>query len=66
LEKSEIIALERIIELDGSCLNKDKCRECPFFKECWASYVSSEVMSKTERVNRASDILIRNNFFPDE
>ena len=67
MKDSDVKALERILELDGKCMEDlEDCRICPFYSECFSSYVTSSPMTPTERVIKAQDIIIQRNFFPDE
>ena len=67
LKDSEVKAMERILELDGECMQDlEDCRVCPFYSQCFASYCTERPMTPSERMVKASDAIVMRNFFPDE
>jgi hypothetical protein len=58
--------LDKIIELDGDCLDAKLCKHCPFAPICLPDFlVDRKRPTKSERVQLALDELARNSLMGD-
>lgn len=60
--------LERIVELDGNCLDAKLCSICPFASRCLPDFLKTprERPTKPERLQMALDVLARNSLLNDD
>lgn len=60
--------LDRIIELDGACLDAKLCSMCPFASRCLPDFLKTprERPTKSERLQMALDVLARNSLLNDD
>ena len=55
--KEDAIILQEVVELEGSCLQKKRCLQCPFRSMCLPEFLNPTPPTKTQRLNMALDIL---------
>ena len=60
LSENDATALQEIVELEGSCLLKDRCLRCPFRAMCLPEFLNPTPPSKNQRFNMALDVLTHN------
>jgi hypothetical protein len=59
--------LDKIIDLDGDCLDAKICEVCPFASLCLPDFLhTSKRPTKQERVQMALDTLTRNHLMADD
>ncbi len=52
--------LEEIVKTDGSCLNSERCKRCPFRAMCLPEFLAPAPLSKEQRLKMALDVLSHN------
>lgn len=60
--------LEKIVELEGDCLDSKYCSVCPFASKCLPEFLKTprQRPSKPERFQMALDVLARNALLNDD
>lgn len=59
--------LDRIVELDGDCLDAKNCSICPFAALCLPEFLKDRKRpTKSDRVQMALDALTRNSLMDDD
>lgn len=60
--------LEKIVALDGNCLDAKLCSICPFASRCLPDFLKTprDRWTKPERLQMALDVLARNSLFNDD
>jgi hypothetical protein len=60
LSKNDAAVLQEIVELEGSCLRKERCLQCPFRSMCLPEFLNPFPPTKSQRFNIALDVLTHN------
>lgn len=60
--------LDKIVELQGDCLDAKLCRACPFASTCLPDFIRdvSSRPSKEQRLQMALDLITRKVLFDDD
>ena len=53
----DIMALEQIVRLGGSCMDAARCRHCPIRSYCLLSFINTKIVSPEKRISIALDLL---------
>jgi hypothetical protein len=57
LSKNDTDILEKIVELDGNCIDSKRCKVCPFRAMCLPEFVYPNPPSQEQRRKMAMDVL---------
>ena len=59
--------LDKIVELDGDCLNAALCQRCPFASRCLPDFLLEKSRpTRSERLQMALDVITRNHLMNDD
>jgi hypothetical protein len=63
---SSIKILDKIVVLEGNCLQARRCRSCPFKMKCLPEFTSKKPPSKKKRLAMALDFLMKLGLMDEE
>ena len=57
-----------IVDLEGACLEADRCQRCPFAAVCLPEFVKDKELrpTKSKRYQMAADVLVRHELLGEE
>lgn len=65
LSDSDKDILEEIVELDGQCMNSNRCKRCPFRAICLPEFLNPVPPSQPQRLKMAQDVLAHHYLIDD-
>lgn len=57
LTQNDFKVLESIVELDGKCMDSQRCRQCPFRAMCLPEFINPNPPTQEQRAKMALDVL---------
>ena len=57
LSKSDASILDKIIELNGKCMDSQRCKLCPFRAMCLPEFINPRPPTQEQRATMALDVL---------
>ena len=57
LSRKDAATLQEIIDLDGDCLNSNRCNKCPFRKICLPEFLNTISPTTHQRAKMALDVI---------
>lgn len=60
LPDNDASILQEIVELEGNCLKRERCVQCPFRSMCLPEFLNPHPPAKSQRFNMALDVLTHN------
>ena len=57
LSNNDISILEQIVDLDGKCMDSQRCKLCPFRVMCLPEFINPNPPTQEQRAKMALDVL---------
>ena len=66
LNKNDTLILEQIVELDGKCMDSQRCKICPFRAMCLPEFINPNPPTQEQRSKMALDVLTHHALIDEE
>lgn len=66
LSKNDTQVLEQIVQLDGKCMDSQRCKQCPFRGMCIPEFVYPNPPSQQQRSQMALNVLVHHSLVDEE
>ena len=66
LNKSDTDVLEQIVQLDGDCMDSQRCKLCPFRGMCLQEFIYPNPPTQSQRQQMALNVLTHHALVDDE
>jgi len=66
LSKNDAKVLEQIVQLDGKCMDSQRCKLCPFRGMCIPEFVYPNPPTQQQRSQMALNVLVHHSLVDEE